>query len=431
MKLNKLIIYKKLSQSVILKNIDMLITSALKNNKTDLEANQTTIYDCISQLLEIANTFGFEGNLWKTYIAYLLINDENIYSKSSEMIGNIDGSINDLVTSDFKILREYYNYDLSKLIDTFGIESIALIDNYIPVEHSKKMFNMHIRGRICDLVQKLDEAKSEIGFKNTITNFYKEYGVGKIGLHKAFRINDNTGEIIPISNIATVSIDDLVGYDIPKKQLLDNTKAFVEGRKANNCLLYGDAGTGKSTCIKAIVNQFYEQGLRIIEVYKHQFKYLNDIISEIKNRNYRFIIYLDDLSFEEFEIEYKYLKAIIEGSLEKKPNNVLIYATSNRRHLIKETFDDRQGLELGSREINTTESMQEKMSLASRFGESIFFGVPTRVEFLEIVKTLAKRNNINMDEEELCFKANQWELYHADQSGRTAQQFIDHLLATS
>ena len=117
-----------------------------------------------------------------------------------------------------------------------------------------------------------------------------------------------------------------------KKKLVDNTEAFVQGKKANNVLLFGDSGTGKSTSIKAIVNQYYKDGLRMIEIYKHQFKYLSEIIAEIKNRNYKFIIYMDDLSFEEFEIEYKFLKAVIEGGVETKPDNILIYATSNRRH---------------------------------------------------------------------------------------------------
>lgn len=175
-----------------------------------------------------------------------------------------------------------------------------------------------------------------------IVDFYKDFGVGKLGLHKAFRLEHKnpaqTTEIIPITRVAHVKLDDLVGYELEKKKLTDNTEAFLAGKPANNCLLFGDAGTGKSTCIKAILNQYYEKGLRIIEVYKHQFQDLNDVIAQIKNRNYKFIIYMDDLSFEDFEIEYKYLKAVIEGGLEKKPNNVLIYATSNRRHLIRESF---------------------------------------------------------------------------------------------
>lgn len=196
-------------------------------------------------------------------------------------------------------------------------------------------------------------------------------------------------------------------------------------KKANNCLLYGDAGTGKSSCIKAIANEYYGSGLRIIEVYKHQFQDLNDVIAQIKNRNYKFIIYMDDLSFEEFEIEYKYLKAVIEGGLEKKPENVLIYATSNRRHLIRETFKDKQDRD---EELHVNDTVQEKLSLVSRFGVSIYFGSPDKKQFQQIVQTLADRYGVAMSEDELLLKANQWELSHGGLSGRTAQQFIDYLL---
>ncbi|MBR1853025.1 MAG: ATP-binding protein, partial [Lachnospiraceae bacterium] len=202
-------------------------------------------------------------------------------------------------------------------------------------------------------------------------------------------------------------------------------EAFVSGRKANNCLLFGDAGTGKSSCIKAIANAYYDRGLRVIEIYKHQFQDLNDVIAQIKNRNYKFIIYMDDLSFEDFEIEYKYLKAVIEGGLEKKPENVLIYATSNRRHLIRENYNDREEIR---EDMHTGDTVQEKLSLVSRFGVTIYFGAPTKKEFQQIVRELAKREGIVMPEEELLLEANKWELAHGGLSGRTAQQFIDYLL---
>ena len=189
----------------------------------------------------------------------------------------------------------------------------------------------------------------------------------------------------------------------------------MKGKKANNCLLFGDAGTGKSTSIKAVLNQYYDQGLRMIEVYKHQ----------IKNRNYKFIIYMDDLSFEEFEIEYKYLKAVIEGGLERKPDNVLIYATSNRRHLIRETFRDKADRD---EELHTNDTVQEKLSLVARFGVTIYFGSPDKKEFRQIVRTLAQKNKIEMPEEDLLLEANKWELSHGGLSGRTAQQFIDYLM---
>ena len=290
-----------------------------------------------------------------------------------------------------------------------------------------KVFNRRVRDRICDLSRALAVTQNVDHFKRTLTQFYKEFGVGKLGLHKAFRVEhpeNSDVEIIPITNIAHVHLDDLVGYEDAKKKLVDNTKAFVEGKKANNCLMFGDAGTGKSSSIKAILNQYYDQGLRMIEVYKHQFQDLNDVIAQIKNRNYKFIIYMDDLSFEEFEIEYKYLKAVIEGGLEKKPKNVLIYATSNRRHLIRETFRDKQDRD---EDMHTNDTVQEKLSLVARFGVTIYFGSPDKKAFQEIVRVLAKKNGINMPEEQLLLEANAWELSHGGLSGRTAQQFIDYL----
>ena len=290
-----------------------------------------------------------------------------------------------------------------------------------------KVFNRRVRDRICDLSRALAATQNVDHFKRTLTQFYKEFGVGKLGLHKAFRVEhpeNSDVEIIPITNIAHVHLDDLVGYEDAKKKLVDNTKAFVEGKKANNCLMFGDARTGKSSSIKAILNQYYDQGLRMIEVYKHQFQDLNDVIAQIKNRNYKFIIYMDDLSFEEFEIEYKYLKAVIEGGLEKKPKNVLIYATSNRRHLIRETFRDKQDRD---EDMHTNDTVQEKLSLVARFGVTIYFGSPDKKAFQEIVRVLAKKNGINMPEEQLLLEANAWELSHGGLSGRTAQQFIDYL----
>ena len=213
-----------------------------------------------------------------------------------------------------------------------------------------------------------------------------------------------------------------------KKKLVDNTKAFVEGRRANNVLLFGDSGTGKSTSIKAIINEYYDEGLRMIEIYKHQFKDLSTVISLIKNRNYRFIIYMDDLSFEEFEIEYKFLKAVIEGGVETKPDNVLIYATSNRRHLIKETWADRSDVKVDNG-MHQSDTMQEKLSLVNRFGVTINFSKPSQKEYFNIVTELARKHpEITLSDEQLCAEANKWELSHGGISGRTAQQFINYLL---
>ena len=291
------------------------------------------------------------------------------------------------------------------------------------------MYNKNVSEKVRALSDELAAAEDVDTFFDAVVKFYKDYGVGMFGLNKAFRIVENNGkpDFVPINNLDKVVLDDLTGYEIQKKKLVDNTEAFVQGKVANNCLLYGDAGTGKSTSIKAILNQYYGDGLRMIEIYKHQFKYLSAIISHIKNRNYRFIIYMDDLSFEEFEIEYKFLKAVIEGGVETKPENILIYATSNRRHLIKETWNDRNDVE-NSNGMHRSDTMEEKLSLVNRFGVTINYSKPSQKEYFEIVFELARKAGIKMGEDELKLEANKWELSHGGISGRTAQQFINHLM---
>ena len=196
-------------------------------------------------------------------------------------------------------------------------------------------------------------------------------------------------------------------------------------------LLYGDSGTGKSTSIKAIVNKYYDSGLRMIEIYKHQFKDLSSVISQIKNRNYKFIIYMDDLSFEDNETEYKYLKAIIEGGVETKPDNVLIYATSNRRHLIKESFNDKNDIQM-QQDVHRSETIEEKLSLVHRFGLTIGYFKPSKLEFEAIVIELARRNpKITLTDEEIIASAHAWQMRNGGISCRTAQQFVDHLSSVS
>lgn len=425
MRIKELIVYRIDEKEAILNDMAYIMecieAGTYDQNKEEL---RDSFYQCIQGLLELAGNHGFYGNLWHCYLTNVLVNHENSYSRSTEIVGSIQGTINEAVLHDIVIFKELYDYDFSKIIDVLDVKSFELVKDYTPSTQESKVYNQRIKERICTLAKRFNEDNTPEEMKNTLTEFYKDYGVGKFGLHKAFRIEETEdgASIVPILNIAHVNLDDLVGYDIPKKKLVDNTDAFVEGKKANNCLLFGDAGTGKSSSIKAIANAYYEQGLRIIEVYKHQFKYLNDVIAQIKNRNYKFIIYMDDLSFEDFEIEYKYLKAVIEGGLEKKPNNILIYATSNRRHLVNETISEREN------NMHLTDTMQEKLSLVARFGVTIFFGMPDKKEYQNIVRVLAERNGINMDDDALMLEANKWEMSHGGFSGRSAQQFIDYLL---
>lgn len=423
MRLNELIIYRIDSKEAILNDISYVIDNYEDNG--DIGILRARMYDAMSGLFEMAGNHGFYGNLWHCYLANLLVNNENTYSRQTEIRGDIEGSINYAVLHDIDIYKELFDYDFSDLLESLDIRGFELISDFVPSLSGSKVYNERIKDRICNLAMQFKKAETATQMKDMLTRFYKDYGVGKFGLHKAFRVEENedgSAGIVPILNITHVKLDDLVGYDYPKAQLTANTQAFVSGKKANNCLLYGDAGTGKSSSIKAITNEYYDQGLRVIEIYKHQFKLLNDIIAQIKNRNYKFIIYMDDLSFEDFEIEYKYLKAVIEGGLEKKPDNILIYATSNKRHLVNETFSERED------NLHARDAMQEKLSLVSRFGVTIYYEAPLKKEYQEIVRALAARNNISMDDDSLMLEANKWEMLHGGYSGRSAQQFIDYLL---
>lgn len=389
----------------------------------------TEIYIEINRLLDIATCYGFDKNLWHNYLAFILAMSENPFTLVSEKTGANEGTVNVFANGDFLIFKKLFDYDFSEIENALGINCFSIILDYKAVVKSGQISNKSVSEKVQELSEAIEDANDEKQIYNIVTGFYKKYGVGKFGLNKAFRVsyNEKTGEVLsPITSTGNMTLDDIIGYESQKKKLVENTEAFLNGRAANNVLLFGDAGTGKSTSIKAILNMYYSQGLRMIEVFKHEFKDLSKIIAEIKNRNYRFIIYMDDLSFEEFEIEYKYLKAVIEGGLETKPENVLIYATSNRRHLIRETWSDRS--DMSQDELHRSDTMQEKLSLAARFGVSIGFYKPSQQEYFNIVKGLAaKCPGINLSYEQLCAEANKWELSHGGISGRTAQQFVNYL----
>ena len=424
----KLVLYRNLGENSILMKLSGIFEDFDRGDCPNAEL-VARIYDQIKRLLDLATDYGFDTNLWHNYLAFILITNENSFSMTSEKVGANDGTVNYFAKNDFKIFKKLFDFDFSEIEEALDIDCFTIVNNYKAIGKKERMYNKNVSTKVQDISHAIEGAKDENDIFKIVTDFYKAYGVGMFGLNKAFRIVHPTNgdmEFVPINNTEDVRLDDLIGYEIQKQKIVENTEAFVAGRKANNALLFGDSGTGKSTTIKAIINEYYDQGLRMIEIYKHQFQDLSQVISQIKNRNYRFIIYMDDLSFEEFETEYKYLKAVIEGGLEIKPDNVLIYATSNRRHLIRETWTDRTDLE-NNNGMHKSDTMQEKLSLVNRFGVTINYSKPSQKEYFQIVVGLAEKNGIHMTEEELCAEANKWELSHGGISGRTAQQFINYL----
>ena len=426
--MNGLTIYDGFDTEGILKTLEMVKSmpsdvcpAAELAGKLDL---------CLGRLIAFSEERGYRGNIIAAYTADMLVNACNIYAVNNELNTETkESGIDAVVLHDMEVIRSILKIDMGHVLDTFGLKHLECVLDYIPMSDGY-MYAPEIRDLILELATDLISADDARDMKAKVTDFYGRFGVGMLGLHKAFCLtetDDGKPEIIPVTNMTYVRFSDLAGYDIAKGKLIGNTEAFLNRRPANNCLLYGDAGTGKSSCIKALASEYYDRGLRIIQVARDQFKLLSGLISILKNRNYRFIIYMDDLSFEDFETDYKYLKAVIEGGLEQRPENVLIYATSNRRHLIKETVSDRNDRD---EDMHRSDTMSEKLSLSQRFGMQIYFGSPDKESYNCIVKFLAQREGIDMPEDELFLEANKWELSHGGRSGRVARQFVDHLLGS-
>src|SRR5690606_10667631 len=238
----------------------------------------------------------------------------------------------------------------------------------------------------------------------------RRYGTGIFSRYLGLYWNGSTLE--GIDKVDPITLDQLVGYDMQKQILIENTEKFVKGYPANNVLLYGDKGTGKSSMVKALIHKFGDEGLRIIELPKIYMEDYYKVMNKIEDRGFKFILFIDDLSFEEHETEYKHVKALLEGGLKVKPSNVLVYATSNRRHLIRQMASDRSSVGYhynDEGDISPTDSMQEKLSLSDRFGITLTFIAPNQKGYLEMVQAIARSRGLKIDDEELKERALQWE----------------------
>ena len=370
----------------------------------------------LSELIEKAETLGLSGNLLRSYLIYLMAQGQNITALMAEKSPTTIGkSLHIAFTNDMEILYPLLRIKPSSLFTT------TLLDHY---QATLRCTNPSI----LDLETKVATATDGKSLANIFIDYYRTYGFGDIANFRAFRWDD-AKKLIGIKHFDKMSIDDIIGYEYQKSVLLANTEAFVNGRPANNVLLVGARGTGKSSSVKALANKYFSTGLRLVEITKNQLISLPKIMDSLRQRSSKkFILFLDDLSFEDFEVEYKFLKSAIEGGVEGKPDNVLIYATSNRRHLIKETWKDR-GAE--NDEIHRADTVNETISLSDRFGITIGYLSPNQEEYLDIVYGLAQKHQLNKPTEELRSGAIAWEVSHSGRSGRTAQQYINHLLGTN
>ncbi|MBQ7151696.1 MAG: ATP-binding protein [Synergistaceae bacterium] len=386
-------------------SLPVAMTNAIAQNRTN------EIEKIIHGIITIAHENDYaRGNLWQNFLTHFILSNENTFSLACERKRFEIGSLRKAVFHDFEIFMEIFK---------LRHPAMSMIENYESDNDSSPVV------LISKFLAYADTAKE---FYEQVTNFYECNGVGIFAFNKAFRLDNNVLTPIANADLSDVTLDDLTGYEIQKKELRRNTEAFVNDLPANNVLLYGDGGTGKSTSVKALLNEYYMDGLRVVELYKHQFKEIPSITRALRARNYKFIIFIDDLSFEEDESDFKYLKAVIEGGIATRPENILIYATSNRRHIIREVWSDRDDMEHNG-DIHRSDTVEEKLSLASRFGIAINYSSPSRQHYHAIVKALAEKAGLlnKISDEELFYGADRWEIQHGGKTGRAARQYVDYL----
>ena len=399
--INSLTVYKKIAEDKIVGLLYEVLTA---------EDNYEPMSRLVTLLMEEAEKKGFSGNLFRNYIIHLLLSDENTFTLYCENSVTLkDTSIYRMAKTDLDAIMAIAEIDLHQLPDSHFLEgAINEVLNYTPVKPSNTTDYSNLT--IDDIIA-----------------FHNKAGCGDISIYRSFRYDEKNKCLKGITHPDPITFDDLIGYEAQTNQLVENTEAFIHGYNANNVLLVGARGTGKSSSVKALVNRYFEEGLRLLEITKEQIALLPDILKLLRPRGRYFIIFIDDLSFDEGEIQYKYMKSLLEGGAEGKPDNVLFYATSNRRHLIQEKWSDRA---TGSddAEIHTADTLNEKLSLADRFGITITYPKPTPKEYINIVSGIAKRRGLDIDENTLKQEALKWELNQKGMSGRTAKQFINNML---
>lgn len=426
--IDKLLIYRSMDEMNIIKDVSWLM-----NNYSDPVIHtpyaQNLLYDAFSKMIRLSYAHGLSGDIWKNHVLFQMLLHENVFSLSSELKGCRSEDIKNLAIHDFEIIKDLYHFDFSLMDRVLENRVCQLIRTFNITDESNVPLDDVVIEAIRSLSAALEQADTAMQFYMLFDDFYKKFGCGIFSMYIGYKLDQTElqdSKFIPIKQFKKVFLDDIIGYESQKQSLYQNTLAFVQGERSNNVLLYGDSGTGKSTSIKAIANTFFSTGLRIIELYKHQLQNISTLLSVLRERPYRFLIYMDDLSFEEQETEYKYLKAVIEGGLEACPENVLVYATSNRKHFIREFMQD--NLEYDT-DLHRSETKEEKISLSSRFGLTLPFFAPNKKNYQEIAFALAKRHNIQMDREEFLKELNRWEVRHSGRSGRGAEQFIFYLLS--
>ena len=401
--INSLTVYKNIANDEIIRILKRVLTD---------EDNLEALAELTDFLVNRAEEKGFSGNLFKNCIRHLIFSDENVFTLACENNKNVTGTtLYALAKADIDALSELAELDLTELPDSrFMSAAMQGLMDYTPCE--------------AKVEYTAENGSTDI---DRLIDFHRKNGCGDISVYRVFKYKSETKSLVGIAHPDPITFDDLIGYKAQTDELRDNTLAFINGCPANNILLVGARGTGKSSSVKALINEYYDKGLRLVEITKEQIAELPDILKLLRPRGRRFIVYIDDLSFDENELQYKYMKSLLEGGSEGKPENVVFYATSNRRHLIQEKWSDRaQGS--AEAEIHTIDTMNEKLSLSDRFGITITYAKPTPQEYVNIALGLAHKNGIDLPDEEIKQAALRWELNQKGMSGRTAKQFVENLV---
>lgn len=365
-------------------------------------------------LMEKAEQEGWSGNLIRALFLHMLGQEGCLAAKMAEAAGGKIGAS----------LRNAFIHDMEKLLPAISeragnIVNVKLLDDYVPSLPQEPEATAYLKKQLAG-----KSTPEEI--TGAFLTYYAKYGYGEIASYPAFCWNTSLQKLQGIRHFEAMDFEDIIAYKRQKEQLISNTLAFIHRRPANNVLLVGARGTGKSSGVKALAKAYYTDGLRLIQMQKSQLSDLPKIMSSLRQyASKRFIIFFDDLSFEESDSEYKYLKSAIEGGVESRPENVLIYATSNRRHLIRETWRDRNDEQ---DEMFRNDSINETISLSDRFGLIITYLEPTQDEYLDIIDHFLQRAGISLDREELRILGHRWNLEHSGRSGRSARQFVTHYL---
>ena len=356
---------------------------------------------------------------WRSHLVGRVLDDENPFSLGAEK-REMRPVVLEQARQDLRTLREIFALDAQTLLGRVESAVPELAGTWVPwtnpepVEESPRH----------TIARKLSAAGDWGMCAELLAGHYARHGAGPFGHHRAFHWRN--GRLQAVSRPDPVRLDELVAYEREREPLIRNTERFLAGLPAHHALLYGLPGTGKSSTVKAILNQYASEGLRLVEVTKDDLAELPLVLEVLRGRGPRFVLFVDDLSFEEHEVEYKALKALLEGSVEAPPRNVRLYATSNRRNLIRESFSDRG--EPGD-DVHARDTMQEKLSLAARFGLRLTFPSPDQARYLQIVAGLAGERGLEVPAEELKERALLWDRWHAGRSGRTARQLVDELEA--